>query len=232
MEVVITSTSTLKSSMTMASEDDHALVENGILPLSKVKDYPSHIRFRPPPLILTPRLRLRYAIEDDIPVIHTFLAQEETMKFMYSKVSLSLADSERWYKSRFVKDPVTGTGGGDFIYLICLRDGDAEGKPIGTAGSRGAPQLGYQIGAGPQYWGKGYGSEAIGAIIQGICQTIRAEKQEGWEDAYVQVKIEDDNIGSLKVAEKVGMKKFEDGCGIEYGKLIIEYRYYVRDSLA
>ena len=220
----------------MASKGDHALVKNDILstsepaPLPEAKDYPSHIRFRPPSLILTPRLLLRYANEDDIPVIHTFLAQEETMKFMSSKVSLSLADSEQWYKSRFVKDPVTGAGGGDFIYLICLRDGDREGKAIGTAGSRGAPQLGYQLGAGPQYWGKGYGSEAVGAIIQGIFQTIRAEKQEGWEDAYVQIKIEHDNTGSIRVAEKVGTKRFEDGCEIEDGKLVLEYRYYVKDS--
>ena len=178
-------------------------------PLSKADDYPSHIRFDPPNIILTPRLYLRRATEDDIPAIHNFLTEETTMKYMSSKPSTSLADSEHWYKSRFGVDPVTGRPGDGFTYLICLRDGDREGKAIGTCGSRQAPHVGYQIGAGPEYWNKGYGSEAVNAMIDGICRTIRDEKAKDWDRAYLRIEVVESNFGSIRVAEKVGAKRID-----------------------
>lgn len=193
-------------------------------PLSTADDYPSNIKFNPTDIILTPRLYLRRATEDDIPAIHNFLTQEVTMKYMATNPSTSLADSEHWYKSRFGNDLDTG----GFTYLICLRNGDCEGKAIGTSGSRQAPHIGYQIGS-PEHWGKGYGSEAVNAIIDGICRIIRVEKQKDWERVYLRIEVEDANIGSVRVAEKVGAKRDDTKTRYEDDKLIYEYRVYAVD---
>lgn len=194
-------------------------------------DYPAHIKFRPPPVILTPRLLLREATLDDIPAIHAFLSLPETMKYMRSNVSETLEDTKRWYQARF--DKTKGADPDALCYMIFLRDGDKEGMPIGTCGTRRPPQLGYQIGAGPDFWGKGYGGEAIKAFCDGIMQTIVEEKQADWEKAYIRIEVEARNVGSVKVAGKAGgvkyLERIEEQDNKLQGLLVHEYRVWAKD---
>jgi RimJ/RimL family protein N-acetyltransferase len=215
--------------------------------------------FQAPKRILTPRLFLRSATHDDIPHLHRFLSNSINIKYMRTPLSITLDDSRHWYEKRFVTECDVAGGkqeaASGFIYLICLRKNpdvsglrhdiaygivpdevelDEEGEAIGSLGSLRLPHLGYQIGAGPDYWGKGYGTEVVRAFVQAFCSVMKRAHVEnggipGGEKAFLKAEVDEDNTGSWKILEKVGFKNVDDWEGIEKEEGVREYRLYVKE---
>lgn len=79
----------------------------------------------------------------------------------------------------------------------------SNGVIIGDIGFKGKPdenkvvEVGY--GLLEKYWNKGYGTEAIGALIQWAFRTSKVDK--------IVAETLHDNCGSIRVLEKLGMEK-------------------------
>ena len=69
---------------------------------------------------------------------------------------------------------------------------------IGSIGLFGDAELGYLI--HPEYWGRGYATEAIKAFLDGLWEGVRdVEKVTGFVDS--------ENVGSVRVLEKCGFRE-------------------------
>lgn len=100
-----------------------------------------------------------------------------------------LGDAEDWIAS-------TNAGGGDETFMITLRDGTV----IGACGLewRGgdAPEIGYWLGAG--WWGQGFATEAVRALID------HAFDEHGYEALKAGARTS--NPASRRVLEKCGFQ--------------------------
>ncbi|KAI7543105.1 hypothetical protein KC331_g7585 [Hortaea werneckii] len=153
--------------------------------------------------ILTPRLRLRTVYVSDAEALLPMLQQTEVMRWMRNGQALpSLATAERWIKDRAL-------GADVFNFAIELRHDPAEGtgeKPtiIGIMGSFHWPRIGYMINA--DYGGKGYATEALGALIPELFSRMPAvsSASQSLGCDYIEALTDTENIASQKVLEKCG----------------------------
>ncbi|KAI7557633.1 hypothetical protein KC319_g10146 [Hortaea werneckii] len=153
--------------------------------------------------ILTPRLRLRTVYVSDAEALLPMLQQTEVMRWMGNGQALpSLATAERWVKDRAL-------GADVFNFAIELRHDQAEGshkKPtiIGIMGSFHWPRIGYMINA--DYGGKGYATEALGALVPELFSRMPAVSPStqclGYD--YIEALTDSENIASQKVLQKCG----------------------------
>ncbi|RMX74686.1 hypothetical protein D0869_12348 [Hortaea werneckii] len=161
--------------------------------------------------ILTPRLRLRTVYVSDAEALLPMLQQTIVMRWMRNGQALpSLATAERWIKDRAL-------GADVFNFAIELRHDQAKGtreKPtiIGIMGSFHWPRIGYIINSGIKlnkqvdYGGKGYATEALGALIPELFSRMPAvssgTQSLGFD--YIEALTDSENIASQKVLEKCG----------------------------
>lgn len=176
--------------------------------------------------ILTPRLRLRTVYVSDAEALLPMLQQTEVMRWMRNgQALLSLATAERWVKDRAL-------GADVFNFAIELTHDQGEGsreKPtiIGIMGSFHWPRIGYMINAGIElssfsffvshllvkvsnkrvdYGGKGYATEALGALVPELFSRMPAvspfTQSLGYD--YIEALTDSENIASQKVLQKCG----------------------------
>jgi RimJ/RimL family protein N-acetyltransferase len=112
--------------------------------------------------------------EASIPVLETERLTLRAPRFADAKTVATLANDRRIaentariphpYNTSDAEGFIAGANkaGGECVFLITLRDGTVIGA-CGIVRQDGAPELGYWLGVG--YWGKGYATEALHALI-------------------------------------------------------------------
>ena len=103
---------------------------------------------------------------------------------------------------------------------------DREGRLVGDVGlapvdgEPGVVKIGYTM--APQHQGQGFGTEAVGALIDYAFNALGAEVVRAYADA--------DNLPSIRVAEKVGMRLVERIERRYGGETWFGVRYEIRRS--
>ncbi|HEU5016639.1 MAG TPA: GNAT family N-acetyltransferase [Pseudolabrys sp.] len=108
------------------------------------------------PVLETPRLALRAPRLEDAKTV-AMLANDR-------RIAENTARIPHPYKLKDAEDFITGANqrGGETVFLIMLHDETAIGA-CGIARQDGVPEIGYWLGV--SYWGKGYATEALHAVI-------------------------------------------------------------------
>lgn len=153
----------------------------------------AHSVAKAPERVVTERLVLRRPTAGDAPNVYAYARDPEVTRLLAFPTHRSVADTER-----FLADcPIRWEKGEEFCWIITLKDADdcigAIGCRMGTHG----PDIGYVL-ARP-YWGRGYMSEAVRAVVEWA--SALPDVHRVW--AYCDV----DNAASARVLEKVGMSR-------------------------
>lgn len=142
--------------------------------------------------IETPRLLLRPFRETDAPAVAT-LASDEAIARMVCSMPHPYAPliAEGW----ILIQAANSARGRDAALAIVLR---ASGVLIGSIGVHGRRDGKYEVGywLGRSYWGQGYASEALRALVGHVCETRGAVSFSAGHFA--------DNPASRRVLEKAG----------------------------
>ncbi|KAI1162076.1 acyl-CoA N-acyltransferase [Nemania serpens] len=193
------------------------------------RPFPANAARRP---IRTPHLVLRALTQGDLAALHALRTQRAVMaRTLAGRPDADAAETQ----ARL--DPFLSPCGGDvrtFNPAICLA---STGELIGLGGvfradgdgdgGLGWPEVGYMI--REEHWGAGYATEFVHAFLRAWWGLPRAEARiavdalsvaglEGGEDedgGEVEVPerlcaiVEETNVGSLRVMEKTGFKRFK-----------------------
>lgn len=106
--------------------------------------------------IVTERLILRRAREDDLEAMHAVLSNPVAMRYWSTLPHDSLDQTRDWLASMIEDDPAVRE---DFIV-------ERDGRAIGKAGCYRLPEIGYIL--HPDHWGLGFATEALTAVIAHI----------------------------------------------------------------
>lgn len=104
--------------------------------------------------IVTERLILRQAREDDLEAMHAILSHPVAMRYWSTIPHTDIEQSREW-----LADMIATREGTDFIV-------EHDSRVIGKAGCYRLPEIGYIL--HPDAWGQGLAVEALGAIIPHI----------------------------------------------------------------
>lgn len=149
----------------------------------------------------------RTLLEGCIPVLETERLILRAPRLGDAKVLAALANDKRIaentrriphpYKRSDADDFITAVNvpGGEIAFLITLRDGTAIGA-CGVAMQDGAPDVGYWLGV--KYWGKGYVTEAVRAVIDFAFTEL------GHETLHAGARVT--NPASRRILEKCGFQ--------------------------
>ncbi len=102
--------------------------------------------------IVTERLILRRARQDDLEAMHSVLSNSLATLYWSTLPHDSLDQSREWLGNMIASDPQRD----DFIV-------EHEGRVIGKAGCYRLPEIGYIL--HPELWGRGLATEALRAVI-------------------------------------------------------------------
>jgi RimJ/RimL family protein N-acetyltransferase len=148
-----------------------------------------------PPILRGQKVWLRAPERADIPLFVAWLNDSRVLHFLAGRAPLSTAAEERWF------DQMLERQGKDFYPLvICLLD---SGRAIGTCAlmevDRDNGRAGFGIFIGePRLWGRGYGTDALNAIVDFGFGELRLERI--WLDCYTF------NARGRRSYEKAGFK--------------------------
>jgi [ribosomal protein S5]-alanine N-acetyltransferase len=106
--------------------------------------------------IVTERLVLRRAREDDLEAMHAVLSNVEATRFWSTPPHASLEETRAWLADMIASDPSESD---DFLI-------EFGGQVIGKAGFFRLPDIGYIL--HPDYWGRGLAAEALEAVITDV----------------------------------------------------------------
>lgn len=143
---------------------------------------------------VTERLRLRRFLPNEVDLLHRLVANPEVMRY-----SLVGPKDRDWCRRRL--DAILESYETRGFGFWAVETGD--GVTVGWCGlivrdpESGDIELGYRF--HPEFWGKGYGSEAAAAVLQHSFETLELSK--------VRALIEPANKASRRVAEKIGMTR-------------------------
>jgi len=127
------------------------------------------------PTIRGEKVYLRPTERDDLPRFVRWFADDETTRFLGTRVPFSLAMEERWFDTMLERQ-----GKNAYHFVICLL---ADGRPIGTTGfhhvdlENGGGAFGIVIGE-KEDWSKGYGTDALRAMCDFGFGILRLERIE------------------------------------------------------
>jgi RimJ/RimL family protein N-acetyltransferase len=145
--------------------------------------------------INTLRLILRPYVTDDIEALHKILSDKKTMGFW--PALFTIEQTNRWIE-RSIKSYAENQFG---RFAVELKE---SGKLIGDCGillseldGKQENDLGYIIHSG--YWGRGYGTEAASASLDYAFNKLGLMR--------IAANMDVSNLASIRVAEKIGMKK-------------------------
>ncbi|MEO0382898.1 MAG: GNAT family N-acetyltransferase [Pseudomonadota bacterium] len=105
-------------------------------------------------MIATERLTLRKARPDDLQAMHAIFSRADAMAYWDTLPHKELATTRRFLDQMIAADPKSSD---DFIV-------EHQGALIGKAGFWRKPEVGYIF--HPDQWGKGFGKEALLALIE------------------------------------------------------------------
>jgi RimJ/RimL family protein N-acetyltransferase len=103
--------------------------------------------------IVTERLVLRRAREDDLEAMHAVLSHPVAMRYWSSLPHRELAETREWLANMIASEPGVRE---DFVV-------EFDGRVIGKAGCYQLPEIGYIL--HPDCWGRGLATEALTAVI-------------------------------------------------------------------
>lgn len=121
---------------------------------------------------------------DDVEAMHEILTHKIAMQFWSTLPHGNIEQTRTWVGSMVDTDPEEGLD-----YMI-----EYKGKLIGKAGCWRMPEIGFIL--HPDYWGQGFVSEALAAIIPAIFEHFQAPALEADVDPR--------NAASLAVLKKLG----------------------------
>jgi RimJ/RimL family protein N-acetyltransferase len=103
--------------------------------------------------IVTERLVLRRAREDDLEAMHAVLSHPAAMRYWSTLPHRELAETREWLANMIASEPGVRE---DFVV-------EFDGRVIGKAGCYQLPEIGYIL--HPDCWGRGLATEALTAVI-------------------------------------------------------------------
>ena len=147
----------------------------------------------------TERLVIRDYRESDILSFHTLVSDQTTMRYLPGILCRDEQQSAKMFREAV--DAAMLRDRTKHFFAVCQKSCD---KTIGGIGftiiRKGIGHLGYFY--MPQYWGKGYATEAAKAVFQYAFETIGLHK--------IVTGCLKENVGSEKVMIKCGMRKEAD----------------------
>ena len=162
----------------------------------------------------TARLLLRPSCVDDSERVHALWADERVRLFLFDGRVISPDEARS-----FIEASVSSfEGHGYGLWLVFER---RPGRLVGFAGllrSDGeSPNLLYGI--HPDFWGRGYATEAAGAVLRYAAESLGV--------ARVRADVDEPNVASVRVLEKLGMRRV--GRAVVTGRPLL---YFERPSTA
>jgi len=138
-------------------------------------------------MIDTPRLRLRRARIDDAEDMFRVFGDPRAMRYWDSLPHAEVGQTRAWLE-RMVALPAGASD--DFIL-------EHQGRAIGKAGCWRIAEIGFIL--HPDHWGRGLASEALGAIIPHVFETLPVDRLEADVDPR--------NVASLRLLGKFGFRE-------------------------
>jgi RimJ/RimL family protein N-acetyltransferase len=134
--------------------------------------------------IVTQRLLLRRAREEDLEAVHAVLSHKVAMRYWSSLPHETLDQTREWLANMIAADPRESD---DFLV-------EHEGRVIGKAGCYRLPEIGYIL--HPDHWGRGLATEAVGAVIAHLFERHPIEA--------LRADIDPRNLRSIRMLTKLG----------------------------
>lgn len=138
-------------------------------------------------MITTERLILRRARADDLDAMHAIFSRSDAMAYWDTLPHQDLATTEQFLDQMINADPSTND---DFVV-------EHQGQLIGKAGFWRKPEIGYIF--HPDHWGKGFGKEALTALI------YRAFAEQNWPT--ITAEIDPRNVRSQRLLTGFGFEQ-------------------------
>jgi RimJ/RimL family protein N-acetyltransferase len=142
----------------------------------------------------TTRLQLRPCQIEDIQLVHTLWTNDRIRYFLFDNRVISSDEARSHIEDSLANFEQYGYG----LWLVCVRDID---RLVGFAGflrsEEGTPSLIY--GVHPDRWGYGYATEAASALLSYALDKLALPK--------VRADVDEPNIASVRVLEKLGMRR-------------------------
>jgi len=146
-------------------------------------------------VIETERLQLRHLTPDDAPFILDLLNQPSFLQFIGDRGVRTLDDARQY----IAQGPATSYERHGFgLYLTALK---ASGEPVGLCGlikRDTLPDVDVGYAFLPQFWAKGYATEAVTAVLAYGRYTLSIPR--------IVAIVNPDNAGSIAVLQKVGLR--------------------------
>ncbi len=142
----------------------------------------------------TTRLQLRPCQIEDIQLVHTLWTNDRIRYFLFDNRVISSDEAQS-----FVEDSLANFEQHQYgLWLVFMREIDCL---VGFAGflpsKEGIPSLIY--GVDPDRWGNGYATEAASAVLSYALDKLALPK--------VRADVDEPNIASVRVLEKLGMRQ-------------------------
>jgi RimJ/RimL family protein N-acetyltransferase len=142
----------------------------------------------------TTRLQLRPCQSEDIQLIHTLWTNDRIRFFLFDNRVISSDEAKSFVEDSIANFEQHGYG----LWLVFIRDME---HLVGFAGflssEEGTPSLIY--GVHPDCWGYGYATEAASAVLSYALDKLALPK--------VRADVDEPNIASVRVLEKLGMRR-------------------------
>jgi RimJ/RimL family protein N-acetyltransferase len=142
----------------------------------------------------TTRLQLRPCQIEDIQLVHTLWTNDRIRYFLFDNRVISSDEARSHIEDSLANFEQYGYG----LWLVFVRDID---RFVGFAGflpsEEGTPSLIY--GVHPDRWGYGYATEAASAVLSYALEKLALPK--------VRADVDEPNIASVRVLEKLGMRR-------------------------
>ena len=149
--------------------------------------------------LVTERLLLRRSVPEDAEAISAYRRDPDVHRFQgWDRTDVEGTRAE----IRRMSSRSPGQDGGWVQLSVLEREGGRLVGDVGFSRAEGEPgvmKIGYTI--DPAVQGRGYGTEAVGALVGYLFDTLGAEVVRAYANA--------DNVPSTRVAEKVGLHLIE-----------------------
>jgi ribosomal-protein-alanine N-acetyltransferase len=149
-----------------------------------------------PTIIETQRLRLRPLREEDAPIFFEVWSNPESVRYFSFPPMKSIEQAH----ARIAEKMQSSSEGKSIIFVIELNDG---GEVLGDCGMHnGEPrcqraEIGYSLAR--RHWGKGYMTEAVGALVEYGFNKAGLRR--------IEADIDPRNLPSLQLVERLGFKR-------------------------
>ena len=156
----------------------------------------------------TTRLRLRPCQLGDLEPVHALWTNDGVRRFLFDDRVISLDETRSFIESNLQNFERHGYG----LWLVFARDTN---HLVGFAGflpsENDAPNLIYGI--HPDFWGQGYATEAASAVLNYVFEDLALTR--------VRADVDEPNVVSVQVLEKLGMRRM--GRGTNGGRSLLYF---------